>query len=135
MSHAHDRPQGIRVAALVQMSVGILGLLYTAPIVIHVSSNLQGQPQAFTLFIAGIGESLMLPLLSFVQVVTGFGMLKFRRWSWLGSLIVQIMILLASLLGLSFVGLIQLVSLITSVGLIYFLAKPSVRIALRRDRQ
>jgi hypothetical protein len=138
MSNSQNRPIGIRIAAILQIVVGSVGLLLNYGIALNVFTiGLQAgnsSETSLTSVTGGMGEILPLLLLSLGQIVMGLGMLQYRSWSWLGSVILQVICLLYSLLPVIWGEMPNLISgVIVAVIILYFLLKRDVRMFFRRN--
>jgi len=132
MSHAQNRPLSIRIAAIVQIIVGVIGFLWTCIGLLNMFMTFQQASGVNTaVIIAGIGEFLIPFFLSLGQIVMGFGLLRVRQWSWFGTLTLQVIVILDCLRSIKYISVPQLINVIAAIGLIYLLMRPDTRSAFR----
>jgi hypothetical protein len=136
MSNSQNRPIAIRIAAILQIITGSVGLLLSCRVILNIFNIVfqagDSSNNSLTSIAGGFGEVLPLLLLSIGQVVMGLGMLYVRQWSWLGSLVLQVICLLDSLLPLIWGEISNPVSVIVAATVLYLLLQQDVRTFFRR---
>lgn len=132
MSHAPNRPISIHIAAIVEIFIGVIGFLWTCLGLLNMFMTFQEAAGVNTdVMTAGIGEFLIPFSLSLGQILVGFGVLKVRRWSWSGSLVLQVIVLLDSLRSIQHLSVPQLLNVVAVIALTHLLTRSDVRLAFR----
>ncbi|MCU0568980.1 MAG: hypothetical protein MUF49_20570 [Oculatellaceae cyanobacterium Prado106] len=130
-----SRPVGITVLGILQIVRGVvsalLGLVALGGGAILTSTIASSAEETLA------GGAIMLIgavsiILGISGVILGIGMLKLKSWSWIGTLIVQGLVILMALVDLISGSGLNIISLAISGVIIFYLLKPEVKVAFRR---
>ncbi|HEY7110919.1 MAG TPA: hypothetical protein VH415_15945 [Nitrososphaeraceae archaeon] len=131
-----NRPLGVTIVAILMIISGVISLVGgSLGLIGGIALSVLANDPEFGIFAAGlVAISSIIIALGIASLVVAWGLIRGKRWAWLVTIIIAIILIISSIAGIASGQLYSIVTLVIYFVIVYYTYRPEVKSYFGRQK-